>query len=336
MALASGTKLGPYEVQSPLGAGGMGEVYRARDTRLDRTVAIKILPAHLSADPVRKQRFELEAKTISSLNHPHICVLYDVGHQDGTDYLVMECVEGETLAKRLEKGPLSLEQVLKYGAQLADALDKAHRSGVVHRDLKPGNIVLAATGAKLLDFGLAKPVGPLASGMTLTADIPGAAMTEEGTIVGTFQYMSPEQVEGKEVDGRSDIFSFGAVLYEMVTAQRAFEGKSRLSVASAILEKEPDPITSTKPLTPPALNHVIRKCLEKSPDERWQSASDLASELRWITESGSQLSTPSTALGKEFRAPWRTAALVSALALLLATVTGLVVWHAKPIPPRPV
>src|SRR6516164_7508704 len=283
MGLTSGTKLGPYEILSALGAGGMGEVYRARDTRLERTVAIKILPAHLSADPVRKQRFEREAKTISSLNHPHICVLYDVGHQEGIDYLVMECVEGETLAKRLEKGPLPLEQVLKYGAQIAEALDKAHHSGVVHRDLKPGNIMLAATGAKLLDFGLAKPVGPLASGMTLTADVPGAAMTEEGMIVGTFQYMSPEQVEGKEVDGRSDIFSLGTVLYEMVTGKRAFEGKSRLSVASAILEKEPDPITSTKPLTPPALSHVIRKCLEKFPDERWQSASDLASELRWIT-----------------------------------------------------
>src|SRR5499427_6038125 len=292
MALASGTKLGPYEVQSPLGAGGMGEVYRAKDTRLERTVAVKILPAHLSADPVRKQRFEREAKTISSLNHPHICVLYDVGHQDGTDYLVMECVEGETLAKRLEKGPLPLEQVLKYGAQIADALDKAHRSGIVHRDLKPGNIILTAIGAKLLDFGLAKPVSPLASGMTLTADTPRAAMTEEGTIVGTFQYMSPEQVEGKELDGRSDIFSLGAVLYEMVTGQRAFEGKSQLSVASAILEKEPSPITTMKPMTPLALDHVIRKCLAKLPDDRWQSASDIASELKWITESDAQTIGP--------------------------------------------
>jgi len=288
MSLAPGTKLGPYEVGVPLGAGGMGEVYRAKDTRLDRSVAIKILPAQFSADPVRKQRFEREAKTISSLNHPHICVLYDVGHQDGTDYLVMECVEGETLAKRLEKGPLPLEQVLKYGAQIADALDKAHRSGVVHRDLKPGNIVLAATGAKLLDFGLAKPAAPLASAATLTAAIPSSPMTEEGTIIGTFQYMSPEQVEGKEVDGRSDVFSLGAVLYEMVTGKRAFEGMSQLSGASAILEKEPEPITSTKPLTPPALNRAIRKCLEKLPDERWQSASDLASELKWIADSGAQ------------------------------------------------
>src|SRR5215472_16026336 len=201
MSLVSGTLLGPYEILAPLGAGGMGEVYRARDTRLERTVAIKILPQEMSHDPMRKQRFEREAKTISSLNHPHICVLQDVGSQDGMSSLVMECLEGQTLAKRLEKGPLPLEQVLKYGAQIADVLDKAHRSGIVHRDLKPGNIMLTASGAKLLDFGLAKPASPLASGMTLTADTPRAAMTEEGTIVGTFQYMSPEQVEGKELDG---------------------------------------------------------------------------------------------------------------------------------------
>ncbi len=177
MALAPGAKLGPYEIVAPLGAGAMGEVYKARDTRLERTVAIKILPAHLSSDPVRRQRFEREAKTISSLNHPHICTLHDVGHQDGMDYLVMECVEGETLARRLEKGPLPLEQVLKFGMQIADALDKAHRSGVVHRDLKPGNIMLTATGAKLLDFGLAKPAAALASATTLTA-VQAAPVTE--------------------------------------------------------------------------------------------------------------------------------------------------------------
>jgi len=322
MPLAPGTKLGPYEVGVPLGAGGMGEVYRAKDTRLDRAVAIKILPAQFSADPVRKQRFEREAKTISSLNHPHICVLYDVGNQDGTDYLVMECVEGETLAKRLEKGPLPFEQVLKYGAQIADALDKAHRSGIVHRDLKPGNLMLTAIGAKLLDFGLAKPVSPLASGMTLTAETPRAAMTEEGTIVGTFQYMSPEQVEGKELDGRSDMFSLGAVLYEMVTGQRAFEGKSQLSVASAILEKEPSPITAVKPMTPLALDHVIRKCLAKAPDDRWQSASDLASELKWIGEGGTQ--TGDTALARSTtgfreRTAW-VIVVVSVIALLLVTI----------------
>jgi eukaryotic-like serine/threonine-protein kinase len=255
MPLAPGTKLGPYEIQSPLGAGGMGEVYRAKDTRLDRTVAIKILPEQLSSDPVCKQRFEREAKTISSLNHPHICTLHDIGSQDGVDYLVMECVEGETLAKRLEKGPLPLEQVVKIGAEIADALDRAHRSGVVHRDLKPGNIMLTASGAKLLDFGLAKPATAPVSGMTLTAAAAQTTpVTQEGTIVGTFQYMSPEQVEGKELDGRSDIFSLGAMLYEMVTGNRAFEGKSHLTIASAILEKEPAPIKATKPLTPPALD----------------------------------------------------------------------------------
>jgi eukaryotic-like serine/threonine-protein kinase len=223
----------------PLGSGGIGEVYRARDTRLERTVAIKILPRELSNDPIRKQRFEREAKTISSLNHPNICTLHDVGSQDGVDYLVMECVEGETLAKRLEKGPLPLEQVLKYGVQIAEALDKAHRSGVIHRDLKPGNMMLTVSGAKLLDFGLAKPDSPLASAATLTAAAKqDSPVTEQGTVVGTFQYMSPEQVERKELDGRSDIFSLGAVLYEMLTGQRAFQGKSQLSVASAILEKK--------------------------------------------------------------------------------------------------
>src|SRR5467141_97952 len=223
MPLAPGTQLGPYEITAPLGAGGMGEVYRARDTRLGRDVAIKILPKEMSADPIRKQRFDREAKTISSLNHPHICVLHDVGSQDGVDYLVMECMEGETLAKRLEKGPLVLEQVLKYGAQIADALDKAHRSGVVHRDLKPANIMLTASGAKLLDFGLAKAAPPLAAGATLTAAATRTTpVTQQGTIVGTFQYMSPEQVQGKEVDARSDIFSFGSVLYEMLTGRQAF------------------------------------------------------------------------------------------------------------------
>src|ERR1700730_16004895 len=283
MPLSPGVRLGPYEILDAIGAGGMGEVYRARDTRLERTVAIKILPAPLSCDPIRKQRFEREAKTISSLNHPHICVLYDVGQQDGIDYLVMECVEGETLAKRLEKGALPLEQVLRFGMQVADALDKAHRSGVVHRDLKPGNIMLTPTGAKLLDFGLAKPAAPLASLVTLTATASQTTpVTEQGTIVGTFQYMSPEQIEGKELDGRSDIFSLGAVLYEMVTGQRAFQGKSQLSVASAILEKEPEPISARKPMTPPTLDHAIRRCLAKDQEERWQMARDLMLELKWI------------------------------------------------------
>src|SRR6201998_950296 len=253
MALSVGSKFGPYEIIAPLGAGGMGEVYRAKDSRLGRDVAIKILPQHFSGYPIRRQRFEREARTISGLNHPNICTLHDVGSQDGVDYLVMECVEGETLAARLQKAPLRLEHVMRYGAQIADALDKAHRAGIVHRDLKPGNVMLTASGAKLLDFGLAKPAATQISGLTLTSAVPTNPVTQEGTIVGTFQYMSPEQVEGKDLDGRSDIFSLGAVLYEMVTGQRAFEGKSQLSVASAILEKEPATISSLKPLTPSIL-----------------------------------------------------------------------------------
>jgi Tol biopolymer transport system component len=332
MGLATGTKLGPYEIQSPLGAGGMGEVYRARDTRLERTVAIKILPAQFSSDPVRKQRFEREARTISSLNHPHICVLHDVGHQDGMDYLVMECVEGETLAKRLEKGPLPLDQVLKYGAQIADGLDKAHRSGVVHRDLKPGNIMLTATGAKLLDFGLAKPAATPVSAATLTA-VQAAPVTEEGTIVGTFQYMSPEQVQGKEVDGRSDIFSLGAVLYEMVTGKRAFEGKSQLSVASAILEKDAEPMSAAKPMTPPALEHAVKNCLAKHPDERWQTARDLALELKWIGETGSQAGGASRIPAGRKR--WEHTGWLLAVALSVLLIgAGAAWWQASNRRPR--
>jgi serine/threonine protein kinase len=300
----------------------MGEVYRARDTRLGRDVAIKILPKEMSADAVRKQRFEREAKTISSLNHPHICVLYDVGHSDGIDYLVMECIEGETLAKRLEKGSLPLEQVLKYGAQIADALDKAHRSGVVHRDLKPANVMLTSTGAKLLDFGLARPVTPAATLATLTMAAAQSPVTQEGMVVGTFQYMSPEQVEGKEVDGRSDIFSLGAVLYEMVTGKRAFEGKTQLSVASAILEKEPVAINAMKPLTPPALELAVRKCFAKTPEERWQSASDLATVLRWITETRSEAGAPASVITvkkKRERVAWGVAAACAIAILALMT-----------------
>jgi eukaryotic-like serine/threonine-protein kinase len=335
MPLAPGTQLGPYEIGAPLGAGGMGEVYRARDTRLERSVAIKILPAQFSSDPVRKQRFEREAKTISSLNHPHICVLYDVGSQDGLDYLVMECVEGETLAKRLEKGPLPLEQVLKYGTQIADALDRAHRSGVIHRDLKPGNIMLTPTGAKLLDFGLAKPAAPLTSLATLTATAAKQSpATEQGAIVGTFQYMSPEQIEGNDLDGRSDIFSLGAVLYEMLTGQRAFQGKSQLSVASAILEKEPAPISRVKPLTPPALDHAIRRCLAKEPEERWQSAADLAGELQWIAEPGSQVEVPALLVSQRKvreRIAWGAAAVLALVAIALAI--GFVGRAPKPLQP---
>ena len=327
MALAPGTKLGPYETLSPLGSGGMGEVYRARDTRLGRDVAIKILAREMSADPARKQRFEREAKTISGLNHPHICVLHDVGSQDGMDYLVMECVEGETLAKRLEKGALPLEQVLNYGAQIADALDKAHRAGIVHRDLKPANIMLTVSGVKLLDFGLAKPtgIGPLTNGATMTA-VASSPVTEAGMVVGTFQYMSPEQIEGKDVDGRSDIFSLGTVLYEMLTGRRAFEGKSQLSVASAILEKEPAPLSSVKRTTPPALDHVVKKCLAKPADERWQSASDVASELKWIAESGGPASVagPLAPGTNRERLAWLIALITS-----IALIVGVIWWRSS-------
>jgi len=313
----------------------MGEVYRARDTRLERTVAIKILPANISADPVAKQRFEREAKTISGLNHPNICVQHDVGSQDGVDYLVMECVEGETLAKRLEKGPLPLEQVLKIGTQIAEALDKAHRNGIVHRDLKPGNVMLTATGAKLLDFGLAKEASPVATAATLTAAIPTSPVTQQGTIVGTFQYMSSEQIEGIELDGRSDIFSLGAVLYEMLTGQKAFQGKSQLSVASAILEKEPAPVSTVKPTTPLALDHAIRRCLAKDPEDRWQAVRDLALELNWIGESGLQAGTPAVAPGmaakkRRGRILWLVF-IVFALAGEMAVVLfGVLKWGRSP------
>ena len=305
MALTSGTRLGPYEIEAPLGAGGMGEVYRARDTRLDRTVAVKILPTHLSDDPEAKQRFEREARVISSLNHPHICVLHDVGSQDGTAYLVMEYVQGESLDARLRKGPLPLKQALECGMQICDALEKAHRAGIVHRDLKPGNVMLTAAGAKLLDFGLAKPItllgargsshpGPLTPStptMNLSALAgPSGGLTQQGTIVGTFQFMAPEVLQGNEADARSDIFSFGCVLYEMITGRRAFEGKSQISVASAILEKEPEPIAKLQPTVPPALDHVVQECLAKDPESRWQNAADVARELRWIASGGSGVS----------------------------------------------
>ncbi len=319
MALTSGTKLGPYEIIAPLGAGGMGEVHQARDTRLDRTVAIKILPAHLSDDTVRRQRFEREAKAVSGLNHPHICTLYDIGRQGGVDFIVMEYVEGVTLAARLEKGPLPTTEVLEYGIQLASALDKAHRNGVTHRDLKPGNIMLTKSGVKLLDFGLAKAAPPLAAGETLTnAAAQAHPVTREGAVVGTVPYMSPEQVEGKEVDARSDIFSLGAVLYEMVTGGRAFQGQSDFSVASAILVKDPEPISALQPLTPPALERTVRVCLAKDPDARWQSAGDLCKELRWIAEGGSHAGLPTAGLPIAAAVPHSVRSRVAGFSRMLA------------------
>jgi serine/threonine protein kinase/WD40 repeat protein len=325
MGLNSGTRLGPYEIVSPLGAGGMGEVYRARDTRLDRSVAIKILPAHMADKPEAGERFEREARTISSLNHPHICQLHDVGSQDGTRYLVMELLEGETLAERLRRGPLPLDQVLRYGAEIARGLHAAHRCGVVHRDLKPGNIMLTKSGAKLMDFGLAKGMAaakPVSAELTATMTSSHATpLTQQGTIVGTFQYMAPEQVEGKEADARSDIFSLGAVLYEMLTGKRAFEGKTLVSVAAAILEKEPEPLRNAQPLTPAALERVVKKCLAKDPEERWQSAGDLASELTWVAEGGAAPGTLASAAvntrQKGSRLPWAVAGIAALTALAL-------------------
>ncbi len=289
MTASVGSRFGPYEIVAPLGAGGMGEVWRARDTRLGRDVAIKILPAGFAHNVEFRARFEREAKTISSLNHPNICTLFDVGHEDDTHYLVMELIEGESLEDRLAKGALPPDQVLRYGAQIADALDRAHRQGITHRDLKPANVMLTKTGAKLLDFGLARTGAETAAVQGMT-DMPTQAkpLTQEGTILGTFQYMAPEQLEGTEADARTDIFSFGALLYEMATGRRAFQGSTRTSLIAAIVGSHPEPISRVSPAIPPALDHIVRKCLEKDPDDRWQSAHDLASELRWISEAGSQ------------------------------------------------
>ena len=341
MALTSGTKLGPYEILSPLGAGGMGEVYRARDTRLDRTVAIKILPTHLCQNPEFKQRFEREARAISSLNHPHICHLYDVGLQDSTDFLVMEFLDGETLAERLRKGAVPLHELLKVGIEVAEALETAHRAGIVHRDLKPGNIMLTKTGAKLMDFGLAKPALPGASGagsapllsaaQTTSGPSPASPLTTAGSIVGTIQYMSPEQIEGKEADSRSDIFAFGTVLYEMATGKRAFQGKSQISVASAILEKDPEPVSATKPLTPAALDYLVATCLAKDREERLQSAHDVRLQLKGISLSSSSAAAITVTQPSRTR---RVGLLLAGAALLLAGagITYLLHHGSSPAP----
>ena len=336
MALSAGTKLGPYEIISLIGAGGMGEVYRAKDTRLDRTVAIKTLVPHFSADPDRKKRFEREARTISSLSHANICALYDVGHDNGTDYLVMEYLEGESLADRLQKNPLTTELVLRYSIQIAEALDKAHRQGIVHRDLKPGNIMLTKSGAKLLDFGLAKydemNILKVGESELMTLEKP---LTEEGVILGTVQYMAPEQLEGKQTDGRTDIFALGEVMYEMVTGQKAFSGQSKASLISSILTSDPKSISTIQPLAPPALDHVVNKCLAKDPDERWQSAHDVASELKWIAEGGSQTGPMSpvvtTKRTRDSKIAWSVAAI--AILLLVATI-GFTFWRMKMIEPQ--
>jgi eukaryotic-like serine/threonine-protein kinase len=335
MTLAVGTKLGPYEVQAPLGAGGMGEVYKARDTRLERTVAVKVLPEHLSKSEEIRQRFEREAKTISQLSHPHICALYDVGNQDGVEYLVMEYLEGETLSDRLSKGPLPLEQTLKYGTEIADALDRAHRAGIVHRDLKPGNVMLTKSGVKLLDFGLAKLAAPssgVVSGLSMLPTTPkGSNLTAEGTILGTFQYMAPEQLEGKDADTRTDIFAFGSVLYEMATGRKAFSGSSQASLITSIMGSNPEPISTLAPMAPPALDRVVKTCLAKDPEERWQSAHDIANELKWIAQGSSAGVAAPAALVSRRRSREQLAWFLAAAFLLLAIATLGVFWR-RPAP----
>jgi Tol biopolymer transport system component/predicted Ser/Thr protein kinase len=291
--------------------------------RLERTVAIKVLPEHLASSPELRQRFEREAKTISALSHPHICALYDVGNAQGVEYLVMEYLEGESLAERLARGPLPLEQTLRYGMEIADALDRAHRQGIVHRDLKPGNVMLTASGVKLLDFGLAKALNPEGQVENLTtAPTQARDVTAQGTILGTLSYMAPEQLEGKRADSRADIFALATTLYEMATGRKAFSGSSQASVISSIMAGEPPAISTVAPMTPAALDRVVKACLAKDPNDRWQSAHDVAIELRWIAEGRSEDRTadPSRERGKNReRVAWIAAALAAAgmLALLL-------------------
>jgi Tol biopolymer transport system component len=338
MGLNPGARLGPYELVSPLGAGGMGEVYKAKDTRLDRTVAVKVLPSHLSSSPDVRQRFEREARTVSQLSHPHICALYDIGREGETDFLVMEYLEGETLAARLSRGLLPVEQTLKFGIEMAGALDRAHRQGIVHRDLKPGNVMLTKTGVKLLDFGLAKALAPAAPAGSLTAlpTVAGAQnLTEAGTILGTFQYMSPEQLEGKEADARSDIFALGAVLYEMASGEKAFSGSSQASLISAILRDDPRPLSQLQPMTPPALDRVVKTCLAKDPEERWQSAHDIESELKWIAQGSSQAGVPAP-VARRRHSRERLAWILAGGFLLAALALASVVLRRTPVPAEPV
>ncbi len=332
MALSRGTRLGPYQILAPIGAGGMGEVYRATDTRLERTVAIKVLPAHVASDPERKARFEREAKTVAALSHPHICPVFDVGREGETDFLVMEYLEGETLADRLSKGALPLDQALRYAIEIADALDKAHRQGVTHRDLKPANIMLTKAGAKLLDFGLAKlkPTGPQSDASTKLAD----SLTQQGTILGTFQYMSPEQLNGEEADARTDIFAFGAVLYEMTTGRKAFEAKTQASLIAAILERVPPAMSSVEPMTPAGLDYIAKTCLGKDPDDRWQTARDLLRELKRVEAGGATPAESAATIVPQHLALWQRPVPAAMAALLLVAVTGLTAWNLmRPAPP---
>jgi len=333
-ALVVGQRLGAYEVTGRLGAGGMGEVYKARDTRLGRTVAIKVLPAGAAADPERRQRFEQEARAVSALNHPHICTLHDIGREGDTDFLVMEYVDGQTLAQRLTKGPLPLEQALSVATEIAEALAAAHRQGVIHRDLKPGNVMLTKAGAKLLDFGLAKLKGhgeQAATAQFASTGLPSTPLTGEGMILGTLPYMAPEQVEGKPADARTDLWALGAILYEMVTGKRAFEGTSAATVIVAILEREPPPPSTLQPLTPPGVDRLVRLSLAKDPDERWQNAHDVGDELRWFKEISGVAGL--TRARPQRRRGLRKALVVAGGLVLFATCLG-VMWLLRHAPPR--
>jgi serine/threonine protein kinase len=326
MPIESGTTLGHYVIQSLIAAGGMGEIYKARDPRLNRMVAIKVLPQHIADMPERKQRFEREAQAIAALNHPHICVVYDVGHDNGLDFLVMEYLEGETLASRIAKGPIPFDQLLTYATQIADALDKAHRQGITHRDLKPGNIMITKSGVKLLDFGLAKLQQPAAAPQAFsslpTAVNDGPPLTADGMILGTLQYMSPEQLEGKEADTRSDIFAFGTTIYETATGRRPFEGKSQVSLMAAILEHEPPPVSTLQPVAPPLFDEIIKFCLAKNPDDRWQSAADLLHELKLLRRYEHVTAVPTKGMRRREITAW-------SLVLLIATVSGFVLWGER-------
>jgi Serine/threonine protein kinase len=330
MQITTGSRLGPYEIVALIGAGGMGEVYKARDTRLDRNVAVKVLPPAFADNAQLKLRFEREAKTISQLTHPHICTLYDVGNDQGVEYLVMELLEGETLSDRIGRGPVLMRDVLRYGGEIAGALDRAHRAGVVHRDLKPGNVMITKSGAKLLDFGLAK-----GGSIQITAD--GAtqqkSLTQEGTILGTFQYMAPEQLEGIEADARTDIFALGALLYEMATGRRAFDGKTKTSLIASIVGGEPKPIREIQPLTPPSFEHVVAKCLAKDPDHRWQSASDVASEMEWIGTASSQAQSTGDVVRRKSRS--RAIAIAAVVVAVLGAAIGSMRLFVRPAAEAP-